>query len=175
MAGAIGKLRQLNTMAGQFTARCSWSPGWKSPSARQGAKRRTQGPCPQGSFSSLERTSRPQLYFSSRPRKAAEPGGQSQKNPCPVIDQSLETTTLKGRTWRTDNYSTESSPETSPTIPTCRRALEDSKDPEWVLSLWGAAHAMPFPSFFPHFFLLGHMSLKLYGNGQLATCPGLIP
>ena len=175
MASGIGKLRQLIKLAKQLTAGCRWSPGQKALSAWQGATLGKQGPGLQGNLSSLEIPSTPQLYFSSRPRKAAKPGGRSQKNPCPVIDQSVETTTLKGRTWRTDNYSTESSPETSPTIPTCRRALEDSKDPEWVLSLWGAAHAMPFPSFFPHFFLHGHMSLKLYGNGQLATCPGLIP
>ena len=30
--------------------------------------------------------------------------------PCPVTDQSVEITTLKGHTWRTDEYSAETLP-----------------------------------------------------------------
>ena len=103
-------------MAEQFTARCRWSPGWKSLSACLGAKLGKQGPHPQGNLSSpglpsLEITSRRQLYFSSRPRKAAKPGGRCQKQlqwlktPCPLTDQSVETRTLIGHTWKTDKYS----------------------------------------------------------------------
>ena len=63
----------------------------------------------------LEIISRPQLYFSSRPRIAIKPGRQCQDqlqwlwNSCPGTDQSVETMTLKDRTWKPDEYLLKSS------------------------------------------------------------------
>ena len=65
-------------------------------------------------LSSLEITSKPQLYFSIRPRKAAKPGGphqdQLQRLNTTVPDHSVEIQTLKGHMWRTDKCSTETLP-----------------------------------------------------------------
>ena len=62
-------------------------------------------------------TSRPQLCFSSRPRKAARPsrptpwltsGPDVMTNaPNPNTDQSVETSTQKGHTWKVDEFSFE--------------------------------------------------------------------
>ena len=104
-------------------------------------------------LSSPEITSRPQLCFSSRPRKAAKPGGQCQnqlqwlKTPCPATDQSVETTTLEGDTWRTNRYSTETLPWDLPWDSQERDKSLRTKDPACQLSLWGASslpHSLPF-------------------------------
>ena len=46
------------------------------------------------------------------------------KTPCPGTDQSEETMTLKGHTWRTDNVPLKSSPETSPKILTFKKGIK---------------------------------------------------
>ena len=75
--------RRLNELAEQFTARCRRSPEQRAPNGWQGTKLGKQGPHPQSNLSSpglfyLETVSRPQLYFSSKPRKAAKLGEQCQ-------------------------------------------------------------------------------------------------
>ena len=97
---------------------------------------------------SPEITSRSQLYFSSKPRKAEKPGGWPQDQlqwlttPCSGTDQSVEIVTLEGHTWRTDEYSAE----------TLSWELQDSHPQErdknlkhrtqLTGSFWGAASAI---------------------------------
>ena len=169
-----------------FTVRCGSSPGWKALSAWQGTELGKQRPHPQGNLSSpgpssLEITSRPQLCFRSRPSKAAKPGGQCQdqlrwlKTPHPVTDLSVETTTLKGHTRRSDEYSVEALPWD---LPYDSHLLEREKPQgkgHCALSLWGAAPAIPFSVFFPHFFLHRHMSLWVAGSSSQANPLNLSP
>ena len=126
-------------------------------------------------LSSLEKTSGPQLYFSSRPRKAAKPGGWCQnqlqwlKTPCPATDQSEETMTLKGHleNWE---YSAETLSWDLPKVPTCQRERKPSRQrTQRRLSLWGAA---PFPLFFPHFFFTGMCPLNSKAVGSWHLVPG---
>ena len=80
MANGIGKRRQMVEQTGQAVySQAQMVARAEGPGAWQGAKLVKQRPHPQGNLSSpglssLEITSRPQLYFSSRPRKAAKPG-----------------------------------------------------------------------------------------------------
>ena len=165
MASGVGKLRQI--------------AGWKALSARQGAKLGKSGPCLQGklyspALSSLEVTSRPQMYLSSMPRKAAIPGGwQSEPTVMtegPLTEQSVETLTLRGHTWRTGEYSAELSPEISPKIPPCKKEIKASRkrsNLHYFLS--------PFlPPLLSSWAFLS-WSPKLQGNRQLAAGPRLIP
>ena len=65
----------------------------------------------------------------------------------PSVDQSVQSTTLKGHTWKADDYSIEILPETSPKILAFRKQIKSlkSKGPAHTLSL-EQTHA--FPPFF---------------------------
>ena len=135
---------------------------------------------------SLEITPRPQLYFSSRLRKAAKPVGRCQDQlqwlmtPCPGTDQSVETTTLEEHTWKTDECSAEIIPwDLLRFLPAKERKTLKTKDPPTISpSGEQAAQAFPFPLFFPH----RHSSPKLWGSPKglqpgeqcaAEACPGL--
>ena len=84
------------------------------------------------------------------------------KTSSPATDQSVETTTLKGHTWRTGAYSTEPSSDTSPKILPARKTKSlQTKDPaRGVCSPSGEWCApVPFLSS-PHFFPPRHCLLN---------------
>ena len=143
-----------------------------------GAKPGKQEPHPQGNLSSpglsfLEVTCRPQVYFSSRPRKAAKASGQCQdelqrlKTPCPVTDHSEEIMTLRVTPGNLLNIlpkpSSEVFPETSPEIPACKTEIKALRPKmQHACSPSGEQPApFPFPSFSPTSFFTGVLSPTL--------------
>ena len=120
-------------------------------------------------LTSWEITSRPQLHFGFRPRKAAKPGGQCQNQvqwlttSWPGSDQSVGTSTLKGHTWKT--WWILWSPLRQPPTTQPLKALK-TLDP--VLTLSPRSMPVPFPSLsFPP---QEHISHFLSSRGPHKAC-----